>query len=487
MKKKITLNYIYSAFYQIVLIIVPFITAPYLARTLLPEAVGINSYVSAVVQTFSLLGLIGLNNYSIREIAYVRNDKDKLNKTFSELIILRIICFIITLFIYLIYAFSSEYKIYFLVQLVALFSSFLDISWLYAGLEEFKITVTRSFIVKIINVINIFLFIHGPEDLCLFMFLSTIYTVIGNTILYFGINKRVGNFRTKELELKKHLLPTLKLFIPQAASTVFLQIDKIMIKYLAPSVTAVGFYDQAERIVKIPLALITALSTVMLPRVSNEFKNKNKEAIKKYITTAFRFSLFLAIPLMLGIISISPTMIPWFLGKGYEDVIVIMSCVSPIILFNALSSVSGGQYLTATNQTKILTISYLVGAVADVIINYILIPYFGAAGAAIGTVSAEFFIFLIQIIYIRDIINIKKFINSFIKYLTCGLAMFLVSYVIGQILGTTAISTILQIISGVLIYFGLLVILKDEFFKEILNKGISILKSIINRKGEKND
>lgn len=487
MQKKVTLNYIYSVFYQIILIIVPFITAPYLARTLLPEAVGINSYVSAVVQTFSLLGLIGLNNYSIREVAYVRNNKEKLNKTFFELIILRIICFFVTLVVYLIYAHFSEYKLYLLVQLVALFSSFLDISWLYAGLEEFKVTVTRSFIVKIINVINIFLFIHSPDDLYLFMFLSTIYTVIGNSILYFGIKKRIGEINLKNLKIKRHLIPTLKLFVPQVASTIFLQVDKIMIKYLAPSVSAVGFYDQSERIVKIPLALITALSTVMLPRVSNEFKNKNKELIKQYITTSFRFSLFLAIPLMLGVISISPTLIPWFLGKGYEDVIIIMSCISPIILFNALSSVSGGQYLTATNKTRILTISYFAGAIVDLIINYFLIPKIGAVGAALGTVSAEFIIFLIQIICIKEIINIKNFINSFFKYLSCGLIMFVTSYLVGKELGNNAISTICQIVSGVIVYFSLLFMIKDKFLKEIINKWKIILKNILNRKGESNE
>ena len=105
----------------------------------------------------------------------------------------------------MIYAHFSKYEIYLYVQLIALFSAFLDISWLYMGLEEFKVTVTRSMIVKIINVISIFLFIHGPEDLCLFMFISTVFTVIGNAILYLGVKKIIGKPNFKNINIKRHL------------------------------------------------------------------------------------------------------------------------------------------------------------------------------------------------------------------------------------------------------------------------------------------
>lgn len=484
-KRRVVINYIYSSFYQLFLIIVPLITAPYLARTLLPEAVGINSYVSSVVQIFGLLGLIGLNNYSIREIAYAREDKEKLNKVFSELFFLRWICFIITTIIYLIYACFSEYQMYFIVQLIAVFGIFVDISWLYAGLEEFKMTVMRSFIVKIINVINIFLFIHGPEDLYLFMFISSVYSVIGNLILYTGVRKRVGKITTKNLNIKRHLGPTIKLFAPQVASLVYLQCDKIMVKFLSSHVSDVGFYDQAERIVKIPLALITALSSVMLPRVANEFSKQNKENIKKYVNTAFRFSLMIALPLMFGIIAISYTMIPWFLGEGYEKVIHVMMTVSPIVLFISLSSVSGTQYLTAVNKTKILTISYIVGATLNIMANCILIPKLGPVGAACGTVVAEFTVFLIQIINIKEIIKVKEILKISIKYFISGICMLICCILVGNYFGSTILSTLLQVIIGITVYFGLLWILKDKFLLEMINRGVNIIKNKFTKKDKK--
>lgn len=484
MKQKVALNYIYSSFYQLILIIVPFITAPYLAKTLQPDATGINSYVSAVVQLFSSIGLLGINNYSIREVAYVRNDKNKLTKVFTELISLRFILFIITSIVYLIYSFQSEYRIYFLIQFVAIFSTFLDISWLYMGLEEFRVTVTRSLIVKMVNLASIFLFIKSPEDLGLFMFISTIYTVIGNSILYLGVKKKINKPKLKNVEIKKHVKPMIKLFLPYAASLIYLQMDKIMIKQLSPGISDVGFYDQAERLVKVPLALITALSSVMLPRVSNEFKNKNEENVKKYVQTSFNFSMYLSIPLMFGIFSISYTMIPWFFGKGYSGITPIMMIVCPIIFFISLSSVCGNQYLTAIDDTKTLTKSYFLGAILNLIFNTLLIPKFAAKGAAIGTVIAEATVFIVQFIQVRKITNQKELSRSFFKYLLCGLFMLGCCTLVGINLEPTAITTIIQVIVGIASYFIILLLIKDKLTYSIIENLLNKIKGFSNKKGE---
>lgn len=484
MKQKVALNYIYSSFYQLILIIVPFITAPYLAKTLQPDATGINSYVSAVVQLFSSIGLLGINNYSIREVAYVRNDKNKLTKVFTELISLRFILFIITSIVYLIYSFQSEYRIYFLIQFVAIFSTFLDISWLYMGLEEFRVTVTRSLIVKMVNLASIFLFIKSPEDLGLFMFISTIYTVIGNSILYLGVKKKINKPKLKNIEIKKHVKPMIKLFLPYAASLIYLQMDKIMIKQLSPGISDVGFYDQAERLVKVPLALITALSSVMLPRVSNEFKNKNEENVKKYVQTSFNFSMYLSIPLMFGIFSISYTMIPWFFGKGYSGITPIMMIVCPIIFFISLSSVCGNQYLTAIDDTKTLTKSYFLGAILNLIFNTLLIPKYAAKGAAIGTVIAEATVFFVQFIQVRKITNQKELSRSFFKYLLCGLFMLGCCTLVGINLEPTAITTIIQVIVGIASYFIILLLIKDKLTYSIIENLLNKIKGFSNKKGE---
>ena len=249
-----------------------------------------------------------------------------------------------------------------------------------------------------------------------------------------------------------------------------------MIKFLAEDISHVGFYDQAERIIKMPLALITALSVVMLPRISNEFKNKNMDTVKTYITKAFNFSLMMAIPLMFGLAAIAGTMIPWFLGKGYEDVASIMFVLAPIVLFISMSSVSGNQYLTAVDKTKILTISCVAGAIVNIILNAIFIPIFNSVGAAIGTVGAELTVIIIQLINIKEVVRFRDLLKLSIKYLIAGIAMFVVCLTIGNKLGSSIISTLIQICSGGIIYFIILLILRDSFLKECIEKALNIVK-----------
>lgn len=481
-KKRIILNYLYSSAYQIMLIVVPFITAPYLSRTLQEDAMGINSYVSAVVQIFSLLGLIGLNTYSIREVAYVRDDKKVLSKRFSELVILRIILFFLTAIVYLGFAwYKKEYFIYFLTYIFSILSTFVDISWFYQGQEEFKITVTRNFVVKILNVVCIFAFIKSPDDLVLFMFLSCIFSVLANLVLFKGVKERIGEYTFTGLDMKQHIVPSIKLFLPQVASLVYLQVGKVMIEALYENVAYVGFYDQAERIVKIPLALITALSNVMTPRVSNEFKNNNQQALRQYILTSFRFSLMLAIPLFFGIMAISPTMIPWFLDEGFAPVSTIMMTIAPIIIFISLSSVTGTQYLTSVNKTKVLTISCTISAILNVIVSFFLIPSLGAVGAAIATVLAEFTTFVIQMAYIRDVFRFRDLFNMSTKYWISGACMFVVCYFVGSYMGARVLSTIAQIGAGVVVYFVLLLVLKDSFAYDNMKKGFNMVLAKVKR------
>jgi O-antigen/teichoic acid export membrane protein len=249
-----------------------------------------------------------------------------------------------------------------------------------------------------------------------------------------------------------------------------------MIKFLADDISYVGFYDQAERLIKMPLALITALSVVMLPRVSNEFKKKNIESVKTYINKSLNFSLMMAIPLMFGLAAVSSTMIPWFLGKGYENVANIMFTLAPIVLFISISSVSGSQYLTAINKTKILTYSCIGGAIINIILNAIFIPMYNSVGAAIGTIGAEVTVVLIQLYHIREVVKIKELIKMSIKYVISGLLMFIICFIIGNYFGATIVSTLLQICSGGIMYFISLLILNDQFFKECLGKILNMFK-----------
>lgn len=245
----------------------------------------------------------------------------------------------------------------------------------------------------------------------------------------------------------------------------YLQVDKIMLKFLTSSTAQVSFYDQAEKIVSIPLALITALGTVMMPRIAFNYKKGNYNEIKRNVEMVTQFGLFLSIPMVIGISSIAFYLIPWYLGENFYCVSYAIIIIAPIIILNTLTNISGTQYFTATDQTKIMTLSYSVAAVLNMIINWILIPNYGYIGAAIATLISSLVSVLIQYYVFNKQINIMPVILHSWKQLISGIIMGIVSYLIGAFMKTSPITTLVQILCGIVVYILILYIFKDKSVK----------------------
>lgn len=415
-----------------------------------------------------------MDKYASREVAYKRENKDELNSTYSELVMLRLIMFLLTLLIYVLFSLFSEYKIILLLQSIYVIGYLLDISWLYNGLEEFKQTVLINVIIKILNIALIFLFVKTPSDLWKYILINGAVLLFGNLSLYFNIDKYVKLKKVKINQVAKHVPRTLQIFVPQLAIQLYLQLGKIMIEAITCDVIAVGYYDQADKIVKLPLSLITALSTVMLPRISNEIKKKNNQKVREYINNSLVFAFFLGIPIMVGLISISDTLVPWLLGKEYLSVIRTIQILSPIILALCLTNVLGDQYMMAANKTKELTCSYIVGVFVSFFVNLFFINKMSYNGAAIGMLITELSIIVVQLKYTSKMIDKKFFKCNILKYLISSVAMIIPIMLVKSIRIDLIFSTFIQIFFGIVTYFVLLLILKDDFFcanyKKILNK-----------------
>ena len=163
MKKTIS-NIFYNCASQLLAIIVPLITSPYISRVLLPTNLGIYSYIDSVAQIFAVIGALGLTNYGIREIAYVKDDKEKRSQIFFEVMILKIILLIVTFILYYMFFIGTQYEKYSMYQLIWFIGSFLDVIWFYNGLEDFKTVVLRTCIIKTFNVLLVFLLVKSPQD-----------------------------------------------------------------------------------------------------------------------------------------------------------------------------------------------------------------------------------------------------------------------------------------------------------------------------------
>ena len=472
---RITRNYIYNLAYQLLVLIAPLITAPYLARVLGASNLGIYSYVKSSGNIITTISLLGIYAYGNRQTAYVRDNKNKLTKSFWEIELTRLVLGSIGTLIYLIYSyFNKEQSFNFIIFYPYILAEFIDCSWIYVGLEDMKPAVIKNFVTKIANIVGIFVFIHDRDDVWIYIILLATTTLIANISVYTQlpqyINAPRGEGKPEPKNILSHIKGSTYLFLPQVASLFYLQVDKVMLKWLTGETAQVSFYDNAERMINIPLSIIMVISTVMMPRIANEFQKNNKEAIQSLLLKAGRFALLMTFPLMIGLFCISQQFIPWYLGEEFLPTASTMMILTPIVLFNALAGISGAQYFTATNQINILLKAYSIAAVFNVIVNAILIPRLGYVGAAIATVGSSFLSVVTQYFYMNKQVNMRPLVKYGIKYFCGGLIMGIAIFAVTRNNPARPITTIIQIIVGVAIYGAYILLIRDQAVLEIIEK-----------------
>lgn len=470
-KKSISKNYLYQLSYQILALIIPLITTPYISRVLGAEGIGIYSFTYSIATYFVLFGSLGIAMYGQREIAYIQDKKEERTKTFWEIAILRISLMIISATIfYFAYCTGAEYQLYFKILLLELFSNAIDISWFFQGMEEFKKTVTRNFIIKLTFTICIFLFVKSPDDLAKYFFVAIGGNLLGNLSLWLYVPKYVGKIKMTLLKPWRHLKHTFYLFLPQIATQIYTILDKTMIGYLVVDKAEVGYYEQAQKVINMLLTLVTSLWPVMLPRMANTFASGDETQMKKYLETSMKFNYTLAFPVMLGVIAVSSRFVPTFFGEGYDAVVPLVNILAISIIFIGMNSVTGTQYLLPTKKQKAYTISVTVGAIVNFILNWIFIGRYHAMAGAVTTVIAEFTVLAIQIWSIRKEWSVKEIVKPGMKNLIAGMVMFIVAFGVGKLISNHVVALIVQVITGVVTYGMMLILLKDSFVRLVLDK-----------------
>lgn len=480
-KKSISKNYLYQLSYQILALIIPLITTPYISRVLGAEGIGIYSFTYSIATYFILFGSLGIAMYGQREIAYVQDKKEERSRIFWEIVILRLVLMTISATVfYFAYCTGEEYQLYYKILLIELFSNAIDISWFFQGLEEFKKTVTRNFIIKAAFTICIFIFVKSPADLTKYFFVAIGGNLLGNLSLWIYVPKYVQKVKIKSLKVFRHLKHTFFLFIPQIATQVYTILDKTMIGYIVADKSEVGYYEQAQKVINMLLTLVTSLGTVMVPRMANTFASGDKEQMKRYLQNSFKFTYTIAFPVMLGVIAVSANFVPIFFGEGYESVVPLINILAITILFIGMSNVTGTQLLLPTKRQKEFTISVTIGAIVNFVLNWIFIYHYRAIGGAITTVISEILVAGIQLWFLRKEWDLKEILKLARNNVIAGVLMFIVAYGVGMVISNPILGIVLQMAAGVAVYGITLLLLKDPFVFYLLERF-----KIIKPKGEK--
>lgn len=463
-------NLLYNILYQVLLVILPLITAPYISRTLGADAIGVYSYTYSIVYYFMIVAMLGISNHGNRSVASVRGNQGKLNVTFTSIYVIQLITHSIAIVIYIIYSglLLSELRWILLLQIIYLFSGLFDVSWLFFGLEEFKLTVVRNVIIKIGTIVLIFIFVHSPGDLWKYTLIMSIGTLFSQIYLWVYVRKYVIFCKIKGSDIYHHIKPIIILFVPVLAYSVYKVMDKIMLGNMSTFVQ-VGYYQNAEKIINIPMGIITALGTVMLPRMANMMASGEQAKSKDYIRISIKFVTILTTGIAFGLMGVSDNFAPVFYGNEFLACGPIIFLLSFTVFFIGWANVVRTQYLIPQHKDKIYVTSTMIGALANLAINLLLIPKFAAAGAAIGTIVAEATVFAVQILYIRKELPVLKYLCKDIPVILAGLFMMLSVRFIGLKVVNMGTALIVQVGVGVLIYISLILLYwiatKDELGK----------------------
>lgn len=455
-------------FYQVLAVLVPLVTAPYLSRVLGPDGIGTYSYTSSIVTYFVLFANFGIATYGQREISYAQDDRTRRTTAFWETKLLNFVTVAVSLVAYLIFIKNTHtYRTMFTILSLNIISVALDITWLYQGMEEFKTVVLRNTIIKILNVAFIFLCITKQSDLLLYAAGTVVFLLCGEGAMWFGLSRFVDKPQWKNLHPFRNFRSVFSLFIPTIAISIYTVLDKTMLGIITGSVRENGYYEQATKMARVCLVFVTSLATVMVPRMGFYVEKDDTEHIKEAMYQSYRFVWFLGLPICLGIIGVAENFVPWFFGPKFLKVIPLVKIMAWIIPIIGINNETGALYLIPYKRQKIYTITISFGALLNFICNSILIPRWTSIGAAIGSVIAELCIAISQLVIVRKELSLRKIASSSIHYWIAGIIMWGVLKIENNFFTPSISHTLILIISGMITYGIVLIILKDTFLTTI--------------------
>lgn len=468
-------NYAYQIFYQLLISVLPFVTSPYISRVLGADGIGTYSYTFSVITYFKTFAALGIVNYGNRAIAKAKEDKEQLNRTFSSLFALHALLSGVVIVAYLAYwkVFVTEHKAIAMIQIICLVSELLDINWFYFGMEKFRLTVIRNSLVKVAAAVAVFVFVREPGDVWKYTLIMGMGTLIGTSAVWMFLPKYVKFSRFTVREMFRHLKPMLVLFFAVIAISIYSYMDKIMLGALS-SYAELGYYENAWKMIEFPGGFITALSTVMLPKISNLITKGDDKTIDRYIHDSMRFSMVASIAIAFGVAGIAKEFAVVFWGADFATSGTLMMVLAPSIVLMSWNTVIRAQYLIPREHDKVYLLAVCCGAAVNFAVNWLLIPKYGSVGAAVGTVLAYAAICLVQTWYASRALSTLRYFLQSVPYAGIGLVMYFAVRLVGDRMGACVPALFAEVVVGVLVFgvltLGYAVVFRDRFVLDRLRQ-----------------
>ncbi len=473
-------NFIMNSILTVAGILFPLITFPYISRVLLAEGSGKVAFATSVVTYFTMFASLGIPTYGVRACAVVRDDKEKLSKTVQELLIISGITTAITYLVFfgtLIFVpkFAEQRTLLLLVGITIGLNT-IGVQWFYNALEQYSYITTCSILFKLIGMILMFAFVREKEDYFVY---GGIYVIasFGSYVLNFIRLRKFITFRkVGKYSFKPHLKSIIVFFAMSAGTSIYLNLDVVMLGFMKGDID-VGYYNAGIKVKTVLVTCVTSLGTVLLPRLSYYVEKNEKEAFRKMVGKAFNFVLVAASAVTVYFMIFARESILLLAGEAFLPAVSPMIILMPTVLAIGLSNITGMQILTPTGREREVMYSIWGGAVLNFLLNLVLIPKLASSGAAFSTMLAEIIVLLLQVYYLKDVL--QGFLKE-IQVWKIGISLAVAAVVMIPFRRMADFGVFVTLVISSVLFFGvyasLLFILKEPFIRSTAESGINMIQ-----------
>lgn len=477
-QKSLKLNFVMNAILTMSQFIFPLITFPYVSRILLPAGTGKVSFATSIVSYFTLFAQLGIPTYGIRACAKVRDNREELSKMVQELFIINLVMSMIAYAIffaaiYFVPRFRQDKELFLIIGLTIFFNA-IGMEWLYKALEQYTYITVRSIVFKFIAIVAMFLMVHEQSDYVIYGGISILASSASNLFNFFHVHRYINIKPVGHYNFEKHLKAIVIFFAMSCATTIYTHLDTVMLGFLRTDAD-VGYYNAAVKIKTILVSIVTSLGVVLLPRASYYVEHNMMVEFRRITKRAINFVFLIATSMMVYFILFAKEGVFFLSGDAYAGAIIPMQVIMPTLLFIGLTNIMGIQMLVPLGGEKVVLYSEIAGMIVDVILNAILIPKMASTGAAIGTLTAEITVFIVQYIALRGIIK-----NAYqqVHYAAIGSSV-LIGGVLAVLIKRMQWGSFMTLCASAIVFFGIyfliLTVMKEPFVLEMEKQVLGII------------
>lgn len=479
-------NFIYQFLYQFVILVIPFVISPYLTRTLGSRALGVYTFTYSIAYYFVMFAMLGILRHGQRIVAERTANVVELRKTVWSLIILHTLISVVVLGIYMAYAFwvCKDNQAVAIAQGVYVFSAVIDLTWFFQGLEKFKTVVIRNTIIRLAECILIFSLVKKPDDLLVYTVIMSLSVCLGHIVMIPQVIRMVKPIKFSYKDVVEHIKPMLVLFVAAVAVSLYTVFDKTLLGILS-DMDNVAFYEYSNKIITIPKTFITIISTILFPKACKLLSSGDAEGVERNLENSLMINYFIGFASVWGLLGIGELFAIVYYGLPFAECGTVIMSMAPLILIVGLGEVLRSLYLYPLKKDKTMVMILFINAAINLTLSIVLIPSMGVYGAVIGTIVAELFGLVYEMVLCRNYIKISKFLKAGIPFCVIGFIMFVVIMGITLVTERNIWGLLIQTMAGATVYVLLALIYcyrTNVTMKGILQSIFTKIKNVMSRK-----